>query len=256
MAPVSVGSTEIETVYVGSTEADRIYLGSDEVWASFDPVDMLFNTPGTYTLNVGRANRVYISGRGADGGAGGGGGAGYLTFSDDDRWSGGPGGTGGPGPDGQTGFEITTDREWTGGGGEGGETPADAEVTGIGVSFTAESGRAGAGGAGGRRSTGGGVPTGGSTDTLATNISGGSRGSTGLGAMGGAGSAGSPGESPYLGETVAEQEFTVTADQVLTIVVPARGVGGNGGGAVRQGNGGMGQSGIDDGWIRIRTERV
>ena len=38
----------------------------------FTPQDGTFSTPGTYTLNIGRADRVYISGKAGDGGGGGG----------------------------------------------------------------------------------------------------------------------------------------------------------------------------------------
>ena len=246
-------------------------LVNKRIYASFEPVDMTWNTPGMYMFNVGQANRVYISAKGADGGSGGGGGYGGMGDTQTAAVSttflrGGLGGTGREGADGAQGANGIIQPRFDdffnvigggGGGGEAGETPSQARVLNGSIELiSADSGRGGRGGNGnnGRHVSAqvivpGGV---GGIETLGIDST------TLTGQVGGIGA--NNGGQGRTGEELDEQLFTITEGSILTIIVPAKGLGGNPGlggmGLINGSDGGIGSDGVDNGWIRIRTERV
>ena len=184
-----------------------------------------------------------------------------------------------------------------GGGGEAGETPVDATMSANNnVQARARSGRGGNAGRGGNGSRywhdtrltdplggAGGIATGGiATSRLSgSNASGGGGGARNLYTESFRvpppaefdGEAGSAGVRGFAGEEISETRFVNTTgdDLTLTIVVPAKGQGGNGGGgaigpsvtaqgftrsAGDGGNGARGADGALDGWMRVRTALV
>ena len=75
-----VAGIDKELTHIYQVVSDGGNLTDKLIYTSFDPVDMIWNIPGIYMFNVGRANRAYISGQGPDGGNGaGGGGRGRST---------------------------------------------------------------------------------------------------------------------------------------------------------------------------------
>ena len=256
----------------GGSDRDAVTITVDD----FTPQDMTWNTPGTYTFNVGGANVVYISGRGADGGGGGGGGGGAGRFNGSGYVNehGGAGGSGGPGADGQRGGEGERDSDPDsdrrgGGGGGGGEAGADGGFTGVRQgSATLITMPAGLGGSGGRGGNGGGYThadggDGGDGGVGATSqVGGGAGGMFGARGPGGGAQSGANGHPGGAGSALGEMEFTVASNTVLTIIVGAPGVGGVAGGGGRvfheseNGKGGTdGSPGTIDGSITIRTAR-
>ena len=114
------------------------------IYTNFQPQDMTFATPGTYTLNIGGATHVHVSGRGADGAGGGGGGnKGGNFFGQASQYQfdslSNRGGSGNPGPDGadgqrhvgygtSNGVDLVYGNGSAGGGGEAGQNGGDTEV--------------------------------------------------------------------------------------------------------------------------------
>ena len=229
---------------------------------AFTPQDVTFSTPGSYTFNVGRANRVYVSGRGADGGTGGRQGykgadrsyANSLTPIQDpeSRPRGGSGGTGGLGADGSDGragrfvtsfdsFNGVWNATMVGGRGGGGEAGTAGKSSTVADSsqilYSANGGRGRDGGG----SNGGVAVLTGSTSTELAN-------------------------GTYAGEEPEEMAFTVVEGTVLTVNVGTVGQLGHGGGggenaSLSGGSGSSAASGADgidgatSGWIHIRTAR-
>ena len=252
------------------------------IYTSFTPIDMTFSTPGTYTLNIGKATEVRITGRGADGGGGGGGGQGSLrgrlsslratTNTGGDGGSGGPGADGADGQDGRSYFQTPFYRYdgGAGGGGEAGESGGDTTVTYGSTTLRWRGGRGGNGGNGGdaefwrnslrSRGGSGGVAVGGITSTarLSNGGTGGDTLDTSQVTIDG-----TDGGGGYSGENPGERLYTdIPADTILTIVVGSKGSGGDYGNGGRQPagrgsgeNGTAGSAGTNDGSVRIVTAR-
>ena len=56
--PIYQNGVEIIPIHLGTVEQDFVHYGGETYYDSFEPVDMMFNTSGTFTFNAGRANRV------------------------------------------------------------------------------------------------------------------------------------------------------------------------------------------------------
>ena len=244
---------------------------AESIFASFTPQDVIYTLPGTYTLDIGRANRVYISGRAGGGGGGGGSGAfgaAFVSIEDGTFWghsttrSRQPGVNGNVG-EGTTLFAGTQELLGLVGGRAGtGANSSTTPVTGStqgGAPGTEGAGSGGADGPG-RTSTGSFMAYGLGIVTIHYQFNGGG---------GSAGLDGYPGEA-----TLAEMEAIVVPGSNLTISVGAGGDGGAGGlgsqqtlkfyfgnsnnlAAVNLPAGNTGGRGTDgaDGWVRIRTAR-
>ena len=276
MSPIKIGTAN-HAPRIGGDEVARVYVGDDLVFVNFEPQDMTWNSFGTFTINVGKSNRVYITGQGAGGGGGGGtGGASRTITAPFHSFAGmiGTGGSGGSGANGGDGWQrLSVDESGGGaGGGEAGGNGAASSVSGGGINLTLNGGGGGNGGHGG---------PGALNTTYSGGVGGTGTSSSPNGATGGAGGGitslpaqihgtnGSAGKAGGLGQTLTETGYPVTENAVLTIIIGGGGdighagrgglanykVQGTSSSTYRAPSGANGTAGAD-GWIRIRTARV